>query len=68
MKQFVPMTDDMLFSGKPPLASLVPYRSGMACLHRLSHLREQERALIARKRNPEVKGPTPPTGVSLSAA
>jgi hypothetical protein len=67
MKQFVPMTDEMLFSDRPPLARLVPYRSGMACLHRLSHLREQERALIARNKQ-DAQGPTPPAGVSLSAA
>jgi hypothetical protein len=67
MMQFVPMTDDMLFSDRPPLAALVPYRSGMSCLHRLSHLREQERALIARNKQ-SAKGPTPPGGVRLSAA
>lgn len=67
MKQFVPMTDEMLFSAKSPLAALVPYRSGMACLHRLSHLREQEQALLAGTKQ-ESKGPTPPGGMSLSAA
>jgi hypothetical protein len=67
MKQFVPMTDEMLFSGRPLLAALVPYRSGMSCLHRLSHLREQERAFMARSVQ-DAKGPTPPPGVNLSAA
>jgi len=31
MKQFVPLTDEMLYSRAGPLMRLVPYRCGMLC-------------------------------------
>ncbi|MEO8957851.1 MAG: hypothetical protein ABI304_02835 [Rudaea sp.] len=34
MKQFVPLTDDMLYQAGGPPALLVPYHYGIACCHR----------------------------------
>lgn len=34
MKQFVPLTDDMLYRAGGPPAMLVPYHCGVACWHR----------------------------------
>lgn len=33
MKQFVPLTDEMLYGTGGPPAVLIPYRCGMPCLH-----------------------------------
>lgn len=35
MRQFVPLTDDMLFAGGGLPGPLVPYRAGVACWHAL---------------------------------
>ena len=34
MKQFVPLTDDMLYRPGGPPAMLVPYQCGVVCCHR----------------------------------
>lgn len=35
MKQFIPFSDDWFESGAPLPGPLVPYRSGLPCLHEL---------------------------------
>lgn len=36
MKQFVPLTDDMLYQAGGPPVMLVPYHYGIPCCHRAS--------------------------------
>jgi hypothetical protein len=35
MRQFVPMTDELLYRAGGPPGRLVPYRAGLACWHAL---------------------------------
>lgn len=61
MKQFVPLSDDALYSSVDPPLMLVPYQSGIPCHHAL---RESERDALTQRWNSSVSpGLTP----SLSA-
>jgi hypothetical protein len=40
MKQFVPLTDEMLYSYAGPPTPLVPYRCGMSCRRESGQARE----------------------------
>ena len=44
MKQFVPMTDEMLFDAQQFMGQLVPYRYGVPCARQM---REKESERIA---------------------
>ena len=44
MKQFIPMTDEMLFDAGQFVGPFVPYRYGVPCAHQM---REQETERIA---------------------
>lgn len=45
MRQFVPMTDDMLYRAGGPPEPLVPYRPGVLCWRLLSHTDQQPGSL-----------------------
>ena len=47
MKQFIPFSDEWFERGLPLPGPLVPYRSGVACLHELEARRTQCTAPIA---------------------
>jgi hypothetical protein len=46
MKQFVPMTDEMLFDAKQFVGAFVPYRYGVQCARQMRE-RETERVAPA---------------------
>jgi hypothetical protein len=48
MKQFIPMTDQMLFDAQQFVGPFVPYRYGMPCAH-LMRDTESERAASAKE-------------------
>jgi len=52
MKQFVPMTDDMLFDAQQFAGPFVPYRFGVPCVRRM---RDEETERAAPK---EITSPT----------
>ena len=51
MKQFVPLTDEMLYDLAGPPVPLVPYRCGMPCSREMSEAREP--VLRSRERREE---------------
>jgi hypothetical protein len=48
MKQFVPMTDEMLFDAQQFVGPFVPYRYGVPCAHRMRE-EEPERSAPAKE-------------------
>jgi len=61
MRQFVPMTDDMLENVGPLSGPLVPYQCGVPCWHRLRV--EPERPAPP----PRLPAPTAPNGIEAGA-
>lgn len=63
MKQFVAMTDDMLYRSDGPPGPMVPYQCGVFCWHRL---RDEVRAAAAGVAH-NAPAPAPDERAALSA-